>query len=78
MRGADYVIRRIGFALLTIFIAITINFFLFRVLPGNIVSDLARVPHATPQLRHALTVAPGPARSRDTHEVIHQEAAGPR
>lgn len=29
-------------------------------------------------LRHALTVPPGPARSRDTHEVIHQEAAGPR
>jgi hypothetical protein len=28
--------------------------------------------------RHALTVPPGPARSRDTHEVIHQEAAGPR
>jgi hypothetical protein len=31
---------------------------------------------ATP--RHALTVPPGPARSRDTHKVIHQEAAGPR
>jgi hypothetical protein len=29
-------------------------------------------------LRHALTVPPGPAHSRDTHEVIHQEAAGPR
>src|SRR5258708_359618 len=56
MRGADYVIRRVGFALLTIFVAITINFFLFRVLPGTIVSDLARVPHATPQVRHALTV----------------------
>ena len=57
MRGADYVIKRAGFALLTIFIAITVNFFLFRVLPGNAVSDLARVPHATTQLRHALTVA---------------------
>src|SRR5262245_29663911 len=56
MRGADYVIRRVGFALLTIFVAITINFFLFRVLPGTVVTDLARVPHATPQLRHALTV----------------------
>lgn len=56
MRGADYVVKRAGFALLTIYIAITINFFLFRVLPGNAVSDLARVPHATPQLRHALTV----------------------
>jgi hypothetical protein len=29
-------------------------------------------------LRHALTVPRGPVRSRDTHEVIHQEAAGPR
>jgi ABC-type dipeptide/oligopeptide/nickel transport system permease component len=56
MRGADYVIKRGGFALLTIFIAISFNFFLFRVLPGNAVSDLARVPHATPQLRHALTI----------------------
>jgi len=56
MRGADYVIKRAGFALLTIFIAITLNFFLFRVLPGDAVSDLSRVPHATPQLRHALTV----------------------
>ena len=55
MRGADYVIKRAGFALLTIFIAITINFFLFRVLPGNAVTDLARVPRATSQLRRALT-----------------------
>jgi hypothetical protein len=31
-----------------------------------------------PTLRHALIVPPGPVRSRDTHEVIHQEAAGPR
>ena len=29
-------------------------------------------------LRHALLVPSGPVRSRDTHEVIHQEAAGPR
>ena len=56
MRGADYVIKRAGFALLTIFIAITINFFLFRVLPGNAVTDLSRVPRATSQLRRALTV----------------------
>jgi ABC-type dipeptide/oligopeptide/nickel transport system permease component len=56
MRGADYVIKRAGFALLTVFIAITVNFFLFRVLPGTAVTDLARVPHASPQLRHALTV----------------------
>ena len=56
MRGADYVVKRAFFALVTVFVAITINFFLFRVLPGNAVTDLARVPHAGPQLRHALTV----------------------
>jgi len=53
---ADYVIKRGFFALVTIFVAITINFFLFRVLPGSAVTDLSRVPHATPALRHALTV----------------------
>ncbi|HEY4459117.1 MAG TPA: hypothetical protein VGN81_32690, partial [Pseudonocardiaceae bacterium] len=54
MRGADYLIKRGFFALVTIYVAITINFFLFRVLPGNAVTDLSRVPHASPQLRHAL------------------------
>src|SRR5260370_787778 len=54
MRGSDYVIKSVGFALTTIFIAITVNFFLFRVLPGSAVTNLSRVPNATPQLRHAL------------------------
>jgi ABC-type dipeptide/oligopeptide/nickel transport system permease component len=56
MRGADYVIKRGFFALVTVFVAITINFFLFRVLPGTAVTDLSRVPHASPQLKHVLTV----------------------
>ncbi len=56
MHRADYVIKRAVFALVTIFVAITLNFFLFRVLPGSAVTDLARVPKASPQLRHALTV----------------------
>jgi ABC-type dipeptide/oligopeptide/nickel transport system permease component len=56
VRRADYVIKRAFFALITIFVAITLNFFLFRVLPGNAVTDLARVPHAGAKLRHALTV----------------------
>jgi len=50
------VIKRATFALITIFVAITLNFFLFRVLPGNAVTDLARVPHAGANLKHALTV----------------------
>jgi ABC-type dipeptide/oligopeptide/nickel transport system permease component len=56
VRRADYVLKRAFFALITIFVAITLNFFLFRVLPGSAVTDLARVPHAGAQLRHALTV----------------------
>jgi ABC-type dipeptide/oligopeptide/nickel transport system permease component len=56
VRSADYVIKRGLFALVTVFVAITINFFLFRVLPGNAVSDLSRVPKASPQLVHALSV----------------------
>jgi ABC-type dipeptide/oligopeptide/nickel transport system permease component len=53
---ADFVIKRGFFALMTVFVAITINFFLFRVLPGNAVTDLARVPQSSSQLRHALIV----------------------
>ena len=54
MRGADYVIKRVAFALLTVFIAVTINFALFRLAPGSAVTNLARVPHATPETRLAL------------------------
>ncbi len=56
MRGLDYLVKRTGFAVITVFVAITINFFLFRVLPGDAVANVARVPSATPELRHALRV----------------------
>jgi ABC-type dipeptide/oligopeptide/nickel transport system permease component len=55
MRGADYVLKRIGFALITIFVAITLNFVLFRLAPGDAVSNLSRVPHATKETREAIT-----------------------
>lgn len=54
MRGFDYIVKRAFFALATIFVAITLNFFLFRVLPGSAVTSLARVPHASSALRRAL------------------------
>ena len=54
MRGADYVIKRVAFAIVTVFVAVTINFVLFRLAPGTAVTNLARVPHATPELRQAL------------------------
>jgi ABC-type dipeptide/oligopeptide/nickel transport system permease component len=55
MRRLDYVAKRLFAAIVTIVAAITVNFFLFRVLPGNAVTGIARVPHATPQLKRALT-----------------------
>ena len=54
MRGADYLLKRTVFALITVFVAVTLNFVLFRALPGDAVSNLSRVPHATPALRLAL------------------------
>jgi ABC-type dipeptide/oligopeptide/nickel transport system permease component len=64
VRGADYVLKRVGFAIVTVFVAVTINFVLFRLAPGNAVSNLSRVPHATQQLRHALEVQFGLDKSK--------------
>ncbi len=49
-----YIAKRVVFALVTIFVAITFNFVLFRVLPGDAVHSLARVPNASPALVEAL------------------------
>jgi ABC-type dipeptide/oligopeptide/nickel transport system permease component len=52
---ARYVAKRVIAGVLTTWVAVTLNFILFRQLPGNIVTKLARVPNATPELRRALT-----------------------
>ena len=54
MSRGNYLIKRSVAALLTLFIALTVNFLLFRALPGSAVSDLSRVPNATPALRAEL------------------------
>jgi peptide/nickel transport system permease protein len=54
VRRSDYLIKRALFAIVTVFVAITINFFLFRVLPGSAVRNLSRVPNATPELQASL------------------------
>ncbi|HEY7400675.1 MAG TPA: ABC transporter permease [Actinomycetota bacterium] len=64
MRGIDYVLKRTGFALVTIFVAVTINFVLFRALPGDTISNLSKVPGATPALRAELTKEFGLDRSK--------------
>src|SRR5262245_16603721 len=40
MRGPDYVVKRVFFAVATVFVAITLNFVLFRTLSGDAVSAL--------------------------------------
>ena len=40
MRGADYILKRVAFALVTVVVAITLNFVLFRAIPGDAVSAL--------------------------------------
>lgn len=54
MPRSRYLLRRLGFALLTVFVAITFNFLLLRVMPGDPTSRLARVPNATAQMRQEL------------------------
>jgi ABC-type dipeptide/oligopeptide/nickel transport system permease component len=71
VRGADYVLKRVGFAIVTVFVAVTINFVLFRLAPGTAVSNLSRVPHATQQLRHALEVQFGLDKSKWQQYVIY-------
>jgi ABC-type dipeptide/oligopeptide/nickel transport system permease component len=71
MRGADYVLKRIGFALITVFVAITINFVLFRVAPGSAVSNLSRVPHATKEARQAIAKEFGLDKSKWQQYIIY-------
>ena len=40
MRGTDYLLKRTAFALLTIFVAATLNFVIFRAAPGDVASAL--------------------------------------
>jgi ABC-type dipeptide/oligopeptide/nickel transport system permease component len=53
VKGLDYVVRRTGIALVTVFVAITLNFLLFRAVPGSAVTAL-RCLHCTKQLKAAL------------------------
>ena len=56
MLGSEYFFKRIGSAIVTILTALTLNFLLFRVLPGNAVTRISRIPNASRELRHALEV----------------------
>jgi peptide/nickel transport system permease protein len=59
------------FAIVTVFVAVTINFALFRLAPGTAVTNLARVPHATPALRNALKKQFGLDKSKGEQYLIY-------
>jgi len=71
LRGADYVIKRVAFAVITVFIALVLNFALFRLAPGSAVTNLSRVPHATPETRHAIAKQFGLDKSKGEQFVIY-------
>jgi ABC-type dipeptide/oligopeptide/nickel transport system permease component len=52
--GADYVVKRTVFALITVFVALTLNFVLFRAAPGDATSSLRGCRNCTPEFRDAL------------------------
>jgi ABC-type dipeptide/oligopeptide/nickel transport system permease component len=47
VRGADYIVKRLAFALITVFVAITLNFVLFRAIPGDAVDAIGRCRSCT-------------------------------
>jgi ABC-type dipeptide/oligopeptide/nickel transport system permease component len=51
--GVDYIVKRVLFALATVFAAVTLNFILFRAIPGDAVQAL-RCQHCTIQFKNAL------------------------
>jgi peptide/nickel transport system permease protein len=54
VRGADYVIKRAAFALMTIFVALTLNFIIFRAAPGDATSSLRQCRNCTAEFRATL------------------------
>ena len=71
MRGADYVIKRVAFAVITVFIALVLNFALFRLAPGSAVTNLSRIPHATPETKQAIAKQFGLDKSKGEQFVIY-------
>jgi ABC-type dipeptide/oligopeptide/nickel transport system permease component len=70
MRGMDYIAKRTGFAIVTLFVAISLNFILFRALPGNAVSGL-RCQHCTKQFRESIVKQYGLDQSKWRQYVVY-------
>ena len=75
MRGMDYIIKRTGFALVTVFVAITLNFVLFRALPGDAVTGL-RCRTCTLQFKNEVRHEFGLDKSKWEQYVIYLKQLG--
>jgi peptide/nickel transport system permease protein len=55
-----FLLRRLGFYLIALFAAVTVNFFIPRLMPGNVVENLmSKYPNLKPSAQHALDVLLG-------------------
>src|SRR4030088_3110931 len=72
MRSFDYVVKRIAFALATIFVAITLNFVIFRAAPGDATTAL-RCLSCTDQVRAQVRRELGLDKSKLQQYVIYLE-----
>jgi peptide/nickel transport system permease protein len=70
MQRGDYILKRTLFALLTVFVAITLNFVLFRALPGDAVTGL-KCHNCTIQFKTALRHDLGLDKSKWEQYVIY-------
>ncbi|HYW29124.1 MAG TPA: ABC transporter permease [Gaiellales bacterium] len=70
MQRSDYIIKRTLFAVLTVFVAVTLNFLLFRALPGNAVSGL-KCRACTIQFKKAVAHDMGLDKSKWEQYVIY-------
>jgi ABC-type dipeptide/oligopeptide/nickel transport system permease component len=70
MRGADYFLKRTLFALVTVFVAITLNFIIFRATPGDAVTGL-RCQFCTVEFKEQLRAELGLDQSKWEQYVIY-------
>ena len=70
MQRSDYILKRTLFALMTVFVAVTLNFVLFRALPGDAVTGL-KCHNCTIQFKTALRHDLGLDKSKWEQYVIY-------
>jgi ABC-type dipeptide/oligopeptide/nickel transport system permease component len=54
VKRTRYIARRLVAALVTIFVAVTLNFMLFRLVPGDFSTNRSQIPNAPPALRASI------------------------